>query len=105
MPDFLIRVAFDGPGPELLLELTTLHFDSSTYGNEVACGHAVDRRACALPGEYAAKAREVDRRFVTQLLGPSDLLRLGSECMSPRAALCLVLGILMCLLKKQFYRL
>ena len=63
VPDFLAHVAIDGPERPLLLELKTLHYGSSTYphGPE-RCG-AVARRARTLPGEYAAKARAVDRQY------------------------------------------
>ena len=72
MPDFLCYADFGGPGrPELptLLELKTLHFGSSTYGHGPCRCDAVDRRARALQGEYANKAREVDRRYCDTLEG------------------------------------
>ena len=63
VPDFLVHAALDGPERPILLELKTLHYGSSTYVSHSARCHAVERRAAALPGEYAAKARAVDRRY------------------------------------------
>jgi len=63
VPDFLAHMAVDGPERPLLFELKTLHFGGSTYSDEELRGHAVARRARALPAEYAAKARQVDRMF------------------------------------------
>ena len=61
VPDFLMPVGFDGPERPLLCELKTLHYGSSTYG--------VARHARALPAEYAAKARQVDRRYCDTPVG------------------------------------
>ena len=63
VPDFLLHAPFDGPERPLLFELKTLHYGRSTYGNQEARCHAVNRRANALPAEYAAKARSVDQRY------------------------------------------
>ena len=63
MPDFLVHAALDGPERPILMEFKTLHYGSSTYVSHSARCHAVERRAAALPGEYAAKARAVDRRY------------------------------------------
>jgi len=63
VPDFLVHAPFDGPERPLLFELKTVHYGSSTYGNQEARCHAVKCRANALPAEYAAKAREVDQRY------------------------------------------
>ena len=63
VPDFLTHAAIDGAERPLLLELKTLHYAPSTYPpSEERCG-AVQRRARLLPGEYAAKARQVDQRY------------------------------------------
>ena len=43
--------------------MKTLHFGSSTYPTGMRRCAAVERRALALPGEYARKARQVDRKF------------------------------------------
>jgi hypothetical protein len=72
VPDFHIRLQWDGRGPEraLLLELKTLHFGTSTYPNsEASRCKAVARRADALPQQYAAKARKVDRDFCGTAVG------------------------------------
>ena len=63
VPDFLMHVAIEGPERPLLFELKTLHYGTSTYTNAESRCHAVDRRARELPREYAAKAREIDRKF------------------------------------------
>ena len=63
VPDFLFTLAVDGPERELLFELKTLHAGPSTYGVSHHRCEAVGRRARALPAEYAAKARQVDRQF------------------------------------------
>ena len=63
VPDYLVHVAIDGPERPMLLELKTLHFGTSTYTAAAERCRAVARRADAVPGEYAAKAREIDRRF------------------------------------------
>ena len=63
VPDFLLHAAFDGPERPLLFELKTLHYGSSTYGNEANRCNAVARRARALPAEYRAKARPTDAQY------------------------------------------
>ena len=63
VPDFSFTIPFDGPERELLFELKTLHVGSSTYPASAQRCEPVARRARALPGEYAAKARQVDRKF------------------------------------------
>ena len=63
VPDFMVHAALDGPERPLLMELKTLHYGRATYPERDARCHAVLRRARALPAEYAAKAREVDRRY------------------------------------------
>ena len=63
VPDFLFTVALDGPERELLFELKTLHVGTSTYSDANHRCEAVARRARALPGEYAAKARRIDQQF------------------------------------------
>ena len=68
-PDFLMHIAFEGPERPLLFELKTLHYGSSTYGQGEDRCHGVARRARGLPAEYAAKAREVDRRYCGTLVG------------------------------------
>ena len=76
VPDFIFNIALIGPERELLLfELKTLHVGTSTYRE---CDHrcaAVAQRARALPAEYAAKARRVDRQFchtVPGSIGPME---------------------------------
>ena len=63
IPDFIFTVPLDGPERDLLFELKTLHYGTQTY----PAGHdrckAVARRAQALPGEYAAQARKLDKSF------------------------------------------
>ena len=63
VPDFLFTLALDGPERELLFELKTLHYGVSTYNVPPDRCAAVTRRARALPGEYASKARELDAKF------------------------------------------
>ena len=63
VPDFLIHAPIEGPERPLLFELKTLHYGHTTYPRSEARCHAVERRALALPAEYATKAREVDRRY------------------------------------------
>ena len=65
VPDFLVRTQWNGRGPvrDVLLELKTLHFGTSTYPT-AAQGRctAVAKRAARLPAEYTSKARQVDVR-------------------------------------------
>ena len=69
VPDFIFNIALDGPERELLFELKTLHVGTSTYrGSDHRCA-AVAQRARALPAEYAAKARRVDRQFCNTVPG------------------------------------
>ena len=72
MPDFLVRAQWNGRGPEqdLLMELKTLHYGSSTYPatSQGRC-NAVAARAARLPAEYAAKARQVDAHYCGVQLG------------------------------------
>ena len=63
VPDFLFTLPFDGPERDLLFELKTLHYGTSTYPNTQDRCSAVARRALALPGEYAKKARRLDAEF------------------------------------------
>jgi hypothetical protein len=63
VPDFMVYADWGGPERACLLELKTLHFGRSTYGNESRRCEAVARRARALPGEYATKARIIDSRY------------------------------------------
>ena len=69
VPDFLFNIALDGPERELLFELKTLHFGSSTYPESQQRCAAVARRARGLPAEYAAKARRVDQQFCSTARG------------------------------------
>ena len=72
VPDFMVHANFAGPGhPEVpaLLELKTLHFGSSTYPVGARRCEAVARRARALPGEYAGKARAIDQKYCGTLAG------------------------------------
>ena len=65
-PDFMVHAQLAGPNrPEsqALHELKTLHFGSSTYPAGTRRCEAVARRARVLPGEYAAKARQVDQKY------------------------------------------
>ena len=55
----------------MLFEIKTLHYGSSTYPPGTQRCEAVARRARALPAEYAAKARGVDRKFCGTL--PADV--------------------------------
>ena len=76
VPDLLLHVPVDGPERPLLYELKTLHYGSSTYVGEDRRCEAVARRARALPGEYAAKAREADRTYCGSTegeVGPVEL--------------------------------
>ena len=57
------------PSSRYYLELKTLHYGSSTYGEEKNRCNAVARRARALPAEYATKARHVDRRYCDTPVG------------------------------------
>ena len=66
VPDMLTRVQWSAKGPvrDQLLEVKTLHFIPNTY--PIRAGRrcmGVARRAEQLPGEYAAKARRVDRDY------------------------------------------
>ena len=63
VPDMMMTLAVDGPERALLYEIKTLHFGASTYGHGARRCEAVAKRARALPTEYAAKARHVDRKF------------------------------------------
>ena len=63
VPDFLFHALFDGAERPLLFELKCLHFGNTTYPRSAARCSAVERRALALPAEYAGKARAVDRQF------------------------------------------
>ena len=69
VPDFLAHAPWDGPERPLLLELKTLHYGSSTYGDNAARCGAVARRANALPSEYAAKARTTDQMYCATAAG------------------------------------
>ena len=69
VPDLLVRLPLDGPERDLLYELKTLHFGTSTYPNGSTRCHAVTRRAAGLPQEYAGKARELDRKFCDTAAG------------------------------------
>ena len=78
MPDFHDRLQWDGRGPEraLLLELKTLHFGTSTYpANDASRCKAAARRADAVPQQYSAKARQLDREYcgtTAQQTGPVE---------------------------------
>ena len=63
VPDFLVYASWEGPEQPCLMELKTLHYGRSTYTGDAGRCAAVGRRARALPGEYAGKARGLDRQF------------------------------------------
>ena len=68
VPDFMIALPDSSQNAsqaqDELFELKTLHHGSSTYPSNVESrGGAVNRRADALPAEYANKARRVDQRY------------------------------------------
>jgi len=65
VPDIELSLQWDGSGPErqLLFELKTLHYGTSTYRTPDGRCQAVIRRANALPGEYRRKARAVDEKY------------------------------------------
>lgn len=71
VPDLMITVPVEGPERAILFEIKTLHFGNSTYPPSTERCGAVARRARALPAEYAAKAREIDRKFCGTL--PADV--------------------------------
>ena len=62
VPDFLFNLPLDGPEREILFELKTLHYGSTTYPTSRERCEAVARRARTPPGEYAGKARTLDRK-------------------------------------------
>ena len=62
-PDFLFTLPLDGPEREMLFELKTLHYGSTTYPASRERCEAVARRARTLPREYADKARTLDRKY------------------------------------------
>ena len=68
VPDFAIALPVVGQSPsdavDELFELKTLHYGTTTYPDAVANarGGAVNRRADALPGQTANKARQLDER-------------------------------------------
>jgi hypothetical protein len=93
VPDLLVRARWGAQGPErdILLELKTLHYGSSTYPERAVrrCS-AVAGRAAGLPGEYAAKARRVDSSFCgTQ---PGDVGPVEAKLRSMEAVRGLVFG-------------
>ena len=63
IPDFMLYTSWDGPEQPCLMELKTLHFGTSTYAPDTRRCEAVARRARTLPNEYAAKARDTDRKY------------------------------------------
>ena len=55
VPDFMCTIPFDGPERDVLWELETLHYGTSTYlAAQDRCG-AVARRALGLPAEYVCQ--------------------------------------------------
>ena len=68
VPDFVAAIPDELHTPaevvDELFELKTLHYGSTTYpsGSDARCA-AVTRRAEAIPGEQAAKARRLDQEF------------------------------------------
>ena len=72
VPDILLHLQWQDHGPVrgLLFEVKTWHFGTSTYPSTLMrrCS-AVLHRASALPAEYAAQARCVDREYYSTLKG------------------------------------
>ena len=62
VPDFLFNLPLDGPEREILFELKTLHYGSTTYPTSRERCEAVARRARILLREFADKARILDRK-------------------------------------------
>ena len=62
VPDFLYNLLLDEPEKQILFELKTLHYGSTTYPTSRERCEAVARRARTLPREYADKARTLDRK-------------------------------------------
>ena len=66
VPDFVVSLPRDGSDAEAeyLFELKTLHVGATTYplGLQERCA-AVAKRAEALPAQYVAHARRLDRRY------------------------------------------
>ena len=77
VPDFLahLRAQPDGPLRDLLLDVKTLHYGTSTYPHSEERCRAVTRRAAAVNAEYLNKARSLDREFLhvhTGMTGPVE---------------------------------
>ena len=94
VPDFIFRLQWGGVGPEqdILSELKTLHYGSSTDTASEARTEAMKKRARTLPGEYARKACQTDILYCSTRrgeIGPNGDCRLWGQCV----AWCLAHGL------------
>ena len=65
VPDLLIqcRIRPEGPLQDVLWELKTLHYGSSTYPQSEERCRAVSKRAAAINAEYVAKVKRLDADY------------------------------------------